>query len=186
MTTLHGARVMLRPWRADDRSAFATLNADPAVMRHFPAPLTAAESDGFMDRIGGHFAAHGYGFWAVELRNRPGAIGLCGLACLPWANIPWEAPNDPPVEIGWRLATPFHGKGLAREAAELSLSHGFGTLGLGEIVAFTAPGNAASWGLMERLGMCRAGEFDHPRLPEGHVLRRQVLYRLRREAWHGG
>jgi hypothetical protein len=38
---------------------------------------------------------------------------------------------------------------------------------------------------MERLGMTRnsADDFDHPNLPEGHVLRRHVLYRLSREDW---
>jgi ribosomal-protein-alanine N-acetyltransferase len=35
---------------------------------------------------------------------------------------------------------------------------------------------------MERLGMTRdpADDFDHPRLPVGHQLRRHVLYRLKR------
>lgn len=28
-----------------------------------------------------------------------------------------------------------------------------------------------------------ADDFDHPRLPEGHPLRRHVLYRLRRAEW---
>ena len=36
--------------------------------------------------------------------------------------------------------------------------------------------------VMERLGMTRDidGDFDHPAVPLGHRLRRQVLYRLRR------
>ncbi len=32
---------------------------------------------------------------------------------------------------------------------------------------------------MQRLGMSRADDFDHPTLPAGHPLRRHVLYRLR-------
>jgi hypothetical protein len=33
---------------------------------------------------------------------------------------------------------------------------------------------------MEKIGMSRdaAADFDHPRIPEGHPLRRHVLYRL--------
>jgi hypothetical protein len=38
---------------------------------------------------------------------------------------------------------------------------------------------------MERLEMTRspADDFDHPKVPEGHHLRRHVLYRLSRSAW---
>jgi RimJ/RimL family protein N-acetyltransferase len=38
---------------------------------------------------------------------------------------------------------------------------------------------------MEKLGMQLDGEFDHPAIPEGHPLRRHVLYRLRRSSTHG-
>jgi RimJ/RimL family protein N-acetyltransferase len=53
------------------------------------------------------------------------------------------------------------------------------------VVSFTVPLNRRSRAVMERLGMSRdeAGDFDHPRLPAGHPLRRHVLYRLRREDW---
>jgi ribosomal-protein-alanine N-acetyltransferase len=35
---------------------------------------------------------------------------------------------------------------------------------------------------MHKLGMTRSAsdDFDHPAIPEGHPLRRHVLYRLRR------
>jgi RimJ/RimL family protein N-acetyltransferase len=52
-------------------------------------------------------------------------------------------------------------------------------------VSFTVPANIRSRRVMEKLGMTHhtADDFDHPRLPEGHPLRRQVLYRLRRIGW---
>ena len=54
-----------------------------------------------------------------------------------------------------------------------------------EIVSFTVPANTRSRRVMERLGMTHdpAEDFDHPRLPEGHPLRRHVLYRLSRARW---
>jgi RimJ/RimL family protein N-acetyltransferase len=60
--------------------------------------------------------------------------------------------------------------------------YGFETLGLQEIVSFTVAANTRSRRVMEKLGMSYspADDFDHPRLPEGHPLRRHVLYRLRR------
>ena len=39
-------RLILRGWREADYEPFAALNADPEVMRHFPATHTREESDG--------------------------------------------------------------------------------------------------------------------------------------------
>ncbi len=177
---LHGPRITLAPLAAADRPAFAAMNADPAVMRHFASPLTRAESDDFQARIAAHFAEHGFGFWGVFERHTGVLAGMCGLA-----HIPWAARFTPAVEIGWRLAVPFQRQGLAEEAARLALAAGFGPLRLAEIVAFTAPANTRSLALMQRLGMAADGGFDHPRLPEQHPLRPHLLYRLRRQDWVG-
>lgn len=63
---LETERLILRRWRAADRPAFAALNADPAVMRHFPRRLTREDSDALMGRFQDHFSEFGYGFGAVE------------------------------------------------------------------------------------------------------------------------
>lgn len=171
--TLHGPRLTLRPWRASDLDPLFDINGDPDSMRHFPAAMTRAESDAWAERLQTHFEAHGWGFWVVEQRGGAPFVGVVGLM-----HIPWEAPFTPAVEIGWRISPGFRGRGFATEAARMALDFGFGAAGLSEIVAFTVPGNVASWRLMERLGMRRAGTFDHPRLPEGHALRRHLLYRI--------
>ena len=44
-------RLIMRRWREADREPFAALNADPEVMRYFPAPLDRAASDAMVDRI---------------------------------------------------------------------------------------------------------------------------------------
>jgi len=61
-----------------------------------------------------------------------------------------------------------------------ALTDGFGRVGLRQVVAFTAAGNHPSRRVMDRIGMVRdpAGDFDHPRVPYGHPLRRHVLYRI--------
>ena len=71
---------------------------------------------------------------------------------------------------------------MATEGARAAVEQAFGELGLSEIVSFTVPGNVRSRRVMEKLGMTRdaAEDFDHPSLPEGHSLRRLVLYRLRK------
>ena len=89
-------------------------------------------------------------------------------------------PFAPAIEIGWRLARPFWGRGLASEAAQCAATCAFGPLGLGEIVSFTTLGNHRSLAVMARLDMVCDGQFDHVGLPEGHALRRHWLYRLDR------
>jgi RimJ/RimL family protein N-acetyltransferase len=174
------ARLRLRQWREEDLAPFAALNADPQVMEFFPKALTRAESDAVAGRIREHFARHGFGFWAVEAPGVADLVGFVGLA------VPsFEAHFTPCVEMGWRLAREYWGRGYATEAAMAALAFGFETLALKEIVAFTVPANIPSRRVMGRLGMRRtlADDFDHPAIPEGHPLRPHVLYRLRRSEW---
>jgi len=175
---LQGPRVLLRSWRATDRAPFAALNADPQVMEHFPAPLTAAQSDAMIARAQALLDERGWGSWALEIGGQ--LAGFTGLT-----RPGFEAHFTPCVEIGWRLARPFWGHGYASEAARLALAHGFEQLGFDAIVSFTATTNLRSQAVMRRLGMRHdpADDFDHPSLPDGHRLRRHVLYRLQRSRW---
>lgn len=172
---LRGERIVLRSWRPEDLEPFAALNTDRRVMEHYPAPLSREESDAFVrERVEPHFAEHGFGLWAVEVRAVSPFVGYVGLS------VPtFEAEFTPCVEVGWRLAFEHWGRGYATEAARVAIDFGFAEAGLDEIVSFTVPANRRSIAVMERLGMTYANEFDHPRLPPGDRLRRHVLYRLR-------
>jgi ribosomal-protein-alanine N-acetyltransferase len=167
-------RLLMRRWRDEDRAAFAAMNADPVVMEHMIAPLTREQSDAFVDRIEAHFAEHGYGLWALE--DDTGFIGFTGLM---WAG--FEASFTPALEVGWRLATPAWGKGYATEAATAALVRGFEEVD--SVVSFTSLTNVRSWRVMERLGLRRETEFDHPRVPDGHPAKRHYLYRADRQTW---
>jgi len=172
---LRTQRLLLRAFRPDDLPAFAAMNTDPRVMEYFQAPLSRADSDAFAARIDAAFIADGFGLWAVEVIGGAPFIGFTGLA-----RPSFDAPFNPCVEAGWRLAAEHWGRGYATEAARAALRFGFERLGLAEIVAYTVPANQRSWRVMERLGMRRDldGDFDHLRVPEGHRLRRHVLYRI--------
>ncbi len=170
-------RLVLRPLADEDVDAFAALNADPRVMERFPATLSRAETEDLVGRIRANLAMHGYGVWAVEVPGRARFIGIVGLH-----RATFEAPFTPCVEVAWRLAAEHWGQGYATEAARAALRFGFEELGIEEILAWTTPGNVASWRVMEKLGMRHdpAADFDHPGVPEGHPLRRHVLYRITR------
>jgi len=174
---LQGPRLRLRPIAPADAAGFAGLNADALAMRHFPGTLSRAESDAALERALAHHGEHGFGAQAAELHDGR-LLGFLGLA-----QVQFPARFTPAVEIFWRFLPAFWGQGYAEEAARLTLAHGFGPLGLAEIVSFTVPANQPSWRLMQRLGMRADGGFDHPRVPEGHPLRPHVLYRLARADW---
>jgi len=169
--SLRTSRLLLRPWGDEDTAPFVEMSSDPVVMEYL---LPAGEAWAAWARA--HWDEHGYGQWIVEIPGEASFIGVVGLAV-----VSYEAHFAPAVEVAWRLARPYWGRGYAPEAAKAALDYGFEQLGLSEIVALTVPANQRSRRVMERLGMTRSSEddFDHPRLPEG-PLKRHVLYRLRK------
>ena len=173
-------RLRLRQWREADRKPFAAMNADPEVMAYFPELYSRARSDGFVDSQMAHLDARGWGWFAIETRDSERFCGFVGLA-----EPGFEAPFMPAVEIGWRLARPFWGKGYATEGARATIALAFDDLGIDELVSFTAVANRRSRAVMERLGMRYdpVDDFDHPRIAAGHPLARHVLYRLSAEDW---
>lgn len=174
--TLETDRLRLRAWRPQDREPFADLNADPSVMEYYPTTLSRSESDAIVDRIEGHFATHGYGLWAVEVRDGGPFAGFVGIQ-----HVRFDAPFVPAVEIGWRLAADLWGRGYATEGAKAVRDFAFDSLHLSEIVSFTTPANLASRRVMEKIGMVHEPEFDfeHPHLPANSPFRPHVFYRLR-------
>lgn len=180
MTPLVTERLILRPWRAEDRVPFAALNADPEVLRFYPATLSEAESDALADRMEAVFKEHGFTVFPVEEKASGRFVGAVGLK--PVADI---VPIAPAIEVAWRLAADVWGQGYAPEAARAALALGFEEHNLPEILAYTTRQNAPSRRVMEKLAMVRdaAADFDHPSLPTDHPLARHVVYRLPRAEW---
>jgi 3-dehydroquinate dehydratase/shikimate dehydrogenase len=174
--TIETERLILRPWSEADLAPFAALNADPRVMECFPSVKTFDESNQEYERICGHIHQHGYGFWAAELKTTHQFIGFIGIK-----QVMFETPFTPAVEIGWRLAHEFWGKGYATEGAKAALEYGFKNLKLDEIVSFTVLDNIRSQSVMQKIGMTHdlRDDFDHPLLPKNHQLSRHVLYRIK-------
>ncbi len=137
----------MRRWLAGDREPFAAMNADPEVMRYFPAPATRAESDALVDRIEGRFAKVGFGLWALEVVESGEFIGFTGLNPMP-AGVPGAGR----LEVGWRLARSAWGHGYATEAGLAALSVGFDRVGLDEVWSLTAVVNAPSLAVMRGWG----------------------------------
>jgi ribosomal-protein-alanine N-acetyltransferase len=154
--------------------AFAEQNADPIVMRFLDGALSREQSDAYVDRAEAHLTDHGFCKWAVEAPGVSPFVGAVGLS-----HVRFQASFTPAVEVAWRLNRRYWGRGYATEAAQAAIDDGFGRIGLSFIVAMTVLGNSPSMRVMERLGMTRTIEFDHPGYHDGHPLCRHVLYHLK-------
>lgn len=172
-------RLILRTWKATDAQAFFQINQDPQVIKYLRDPLSMEEVHDFMHAKNEHQNKYGYSLWAVQLKRTGELIGFIGLNYTDW-----PAHFTPAVEIAWRIASEYWGKGYATEGAKACLEYGFNILRLAEIVSFTVPANLASIRVMEKIGMKRdlKGDFAHPKLPEEHIFSQHVLYRITKGA----
>jgi len=160
MTELHTPRLLLRHWRDDDLDALAAIYADPEVMRYIAdgTVRTRSETADHLGKMRQHWAEHGFGLFAAEVRETGELAGWVGLA------VPYFLPEVlPTVEIGWRLGRPFWGGGLATEGARAALRFGFVDCGLDQLVSIRHVDNVRSARVMEKLGL----GFDRQATPPG-------------------
>lgn len=152
-------RLLLRQWRSDDLDSFAAINAQPEVMRYINDGRT-------LDRVATaerlatyrrHWDEHGFGLYAVDLKETGELAGFTGLAT------PTFLPKImPAVEIGWRFGRAYWGQGLATEAAQAVVAHTRAELGLRRLVSIHVVGNEASARVMVKLGMTLERETVQP------------------------
>jgi RimJ/RimL family protein N-acetyltransferase len=173
--TIHTARLLMRRWRESDREPYGALNADPEVMRYFPAVLDRTASDVSIDRMEALFDQQGFGLWALEVAGTGEFIGFTGLNPMPSG-----VPGEGGMEVGWRLARRAWHRGYATEAAAAAVNVAFNGAGLPELWSMTAVVNEPSQAVMRRIGMSLHTRFEHPRIALGHPLRPHVAYRLER------
>lgn len=155
--------------------ALVDMGQDPVVMKHFVSPMTREESIAMYGRIQDRWKESGFGVFAVEIPGEAEFAGFVGLT------IPrFEAAEFTPcIEILWRLIPSAHNKGYCTEAARAVIEWAFREKGMTEILSFAVPQNIPSWRVMEKIGMQRIGEFDHPMVPADHALCRHLVYRIR-------
>ncbi len=103
-----------------------------------------------MAMLAGHWATQGFGHWALEERSSGALIGNAGL---------FFPPDWPALEIGWTVARPRWGEGLAGEAARAAAGWARqAELGAGHLISLIAPANSRSLRVAQKLGMTHEGE----------------------------
>ena len=176
-------RLILRDWRDEDWPEFFRATNTPAVMRWLGGVTGSEAQTKARARHKARSETHGFDLWAVE-RKRDGGhlsgelIGFCGLKLSDEEGGPIGE-----FEVGWRLREDAWGRGYAREGAEASLRAAFERFGAPHVIALTVEENAASWGLMRRLGMRRREDLDFHStalVAEGEDV---IVYSITRDEW---
>lgn len=181
-TIIETPRLLLRNWQETDRAFFHEINSDPVVMEFFPALRSREESDALMDRVVAMINDDSFGFYALQDKDTGDTVGFTGLMR---TDLEPFMPKGV-LEIGWRLAQRYWGKGYVTEAALASLAYAFDERAEDEVVSFAVHNNHRSISVMQRIGMVSNPQraFDHPKVPDTHPqLKRHVLYTINKQQW---
>lgn len=174
-------RLVLRHERPGDFAVWLEHMNTPQVMDKVGGVQSRVKVAESFARMAASRAQGQLPFVFVALKAEGTLIGKCGLAKIVEVRAPEAIRGQ--VQVGWTLRADCWGRGYAREAAEAMLAVGFERFGLEMIYGQTSESNAASWGLMQRLGMTRTPEFDYvdPDYPPEH--NPTMVWSLAREAW---
>ncbi len=139
-------------------------------MKYFPHPLTDNETNELIRGTNLHFDKYGFRLFAVEKLATKEFIGFMVTT--------FDSFFTPCIEIGWRLKKEDWGNGYATEAANACLNYGFKTLQFDKVYSFTSTINLRSEKVMQKIGMVKTGEFNHPNIPRDNPLCRHILYEI--------
>lgn len=142
-------RLVVRLFRLSDTHAMNRIFGDPAVM-HFGNGVQPPEwvRNWIRRCLENYQQKSGIGPWAVIEKSSKEVIGYCGLFY--FSNIC----GQPETEIGYRLASPYWGRGYATEAARAVRNYAFNVLHLSRLISIIDPLNVRSIRVAEKLGMC--------------------------------
>jgi len=147
MPGLTTKRLLIEPFSLDDASFMLAMLNDPDFIANVADRGVRTVEQARRYLLEGPISSyrkHGFGMYAVRLRDNGNTIGVCGLV---------KRPELADIDIGYGFLPAARGRGLALEAAQSVWNYATEELGLTRLVAIVAPDNAASIRLLEKLGL---------------------------------
>ncbi|MDQ3374461.1 MAG: GNAT family N-acetyltransferase [Acidobacteriota bacterium] len=141
-------RLILRQYTVDDAKEFYRIYTDPINMKfmgRMPDSLEF-EREHIQKHIDNYYNKYGFGLWATILKRNNKLIGRCGL-------LYQEIEGTKDLELAYLLDWNYWGRGLATEAAEVSIKLGFEEFNFTRIIAVINPQNVASIRVAEKVGL---------------------------------
>lgn len=166
-------RLGFRTWKTSDIPKLLEMNSDEEVMRFFPSTQNETQTKNFVERMQQSFEDKGYCYFAVDELKTSQFIGFIGLAYQDY-----DVPFSPFTDIGWRLHKDYWNNGYATEGAKRCLDYGFHQLNLKNIKSIAPKTNRPSIHVMEKIGMKKQLEFEHPLLIDNKMLKDCVCYEI--------
>ena len=158
MSVLETERLVLRKLSSDDAEFILGLLNQPSFIKNIGDKGVRTNADAVRYIQNGPVASYerfGFGLYLVELKGSDTPIGICGLL---------QRESLPDVDVGFAFLPKFWSKGYAVESTSGVMDYGRNVLGIGRIVAITAPDNYGSIKVLEKIGL----KFDRMiRLAEG-------------------
>ena len=139
-------RLRRREMTMADYGAICRIMQDAGTMYAYEGAFTDEEVCEWVRRQENRYREHGFGLWAVELKESGEVIGQCGLSMQPWK-------EEQVLEIGYLFRRDCWGRGYAAEAARACRRYAFEQLGAEEVCSIIRDTNRASQRVAMRNGM---------------------------------
>lgn len=167
---LETERLILREYTPDDFDALFAIVGDAETMKHYPKPYDERGTKYWIDWSLGHYAQHGFGFWAVILRETGELIGNCGLTMqiIDGESLP---------EVGYHIHKNYWRQGIAKEAASAVRDWAFENTDYPALYSYMTKDNEASVKTAASLGMKQTGAYTDKHYGD------MLVYAVAREEW---
>jgi len=143
---LETERLLMRELTLDDADDLFVILGDEETMRFYPAPKTREQTIGWIEWNVRSYQQHGFGLWALVLKETGEFVGDCGLTIQ-------EVDGESFVEVGYHVKKAHWRRGLATEAAMACRDHAFDSLAVDRLIALVNVENLPSAGVARKLGM---------------------------------
>ena len=163
-------RLILREYTSDDFTALYEILSDKENMSHYPKPYDEKGTKRWLDWSLDNYNKHGFGLWAVVLKENGQLIGDCGITM---QNIDGESLP----EIGYHIHKNHWRRGYAREAARAVRDWCFRNTRFDSVYSYMTYTNVPSYSTAASVGMKRIKEYSD----ENGIL--HFVYKLTREEW---
>lgn len=134
---LETSRLLLRELVPSDDNALCRILQDKEVMYAYEHAFDHTEVQEWLARQQQHYAAHGFGLWAVLLKETQELIGQCGLTFQPYR-------AQEVLEVGYLFQKAYWHKGYATESAIACKEYAFNQLGVQEVFSIIRDSNLPS------------------------------------------
>ena len=165
-------RLRIRRYTREDFDALYEILSDPETMKYYPRPYDQNGVNRWINWCLDSYEQHGFGLWALELKDTGIFIGDCGISM---QNIDGEILP----EIGYHINKHYWRQGYAKEACAAVKNWFFENTNFDSVYSYMNQENIPSWATAAANGMTRIKAYED----EEEAL---YVYAITRKEWQDG